>query len=448
MDNNYPLKRRINGGSTLDTAKYTNQQIGLLHKLINNTPYIYYIVDKDWRFILSEGQGLKELGFEPGQLVGVTIKDLYGDDPEIMESIESVFRGETRITHTDAAGMHFETHFIPWFDEEGEVELLTCISTNITKRVQIQNEIIELNKTLESKVEERTEALSQSNEELLALNQELQAMNEEIQAINEQLHENNNQIISMQKQLVESEKMAALGNLVAGVAHEVNTPIGVSITAATHLSDLANTILAKKEKGEDIIEDLEYLLEDLSMATNIINKNLTRAGALVQSFKQLSVDQTTEDKRDFEVGAYIDEIILSLSPSYKKSGVLLEHKYQKEVVVNGWPGALAQIITNLMFNATQHAFGNDKGKITINTHDEGDFVRISFKDNGKGIDDEMLSKIFDPFYTTRRHQGGTGLGLSVVYSLVTQRYKGTIECRSELGKGTEFTIRIPKNNEE
>jgi signal transduction histidine kinase len=273
------------------------------------------------------------------------------------------------------------------------------------------------------------------------MNQELTASNEEINAINEELLDSNEKIIEMKDYLVESEKMAALGGLVAGVAHEVNTPLGIGITASSYLSDITSELMKKVTDpsfDRDIL--LDYL-EDIKKASLIIEKNLTRAGKLTHSFKQLSVDQTSEPKRIFNVGSYLEEILISLSPSLKKTNISIETEYEEDILLNGSPGAFSQIITNLLLNALAHAYKpKEKGIIRIKIEHENKKIKVSFTDDGCGMSANTLSKIYEPFFTTRRDLGGTGLGLSVVYSIVTQQFLGTIMCSSELGVGTIFTM--------
>jgi signal transduction histidine kinase len=234
-----------------------------------------------------------------------------------------------------------------------------------------------------------------------------------------------------------------LGTLVAGVAHEVNTPIGVGVTAASHLTDIAQELLGlyrRKDLNEELVETL---LSDVEKASRIIVKNLNHAGQLIQSFKQLSADQSLEPLREFELGEYLDEILVSISPTYKKSNVSIKTHYSEKLVINGWPGAFTQIITNLVMNSMQHAFlPGETGQIDIELSSKGNGFLVVFRDNGHGMKKQVLEKIFDPFFTTKRSSGGTGLGLSIVYTIVTQRYRGSIHCESEPEKGTSFFIEL------
>lgn len=235
--------------------------------------------------------------------------------------------------------------------------------------------------------------------------------------------------------------MAALAGLVAGVAHEVNTPLGIGITAASHLSDMASELIEAVHNKTLSDSQLTEFFEDIKSGSDIILSNLSRAGKLVQSFKQLSVDQSTEPKRVFEVCSYMDEILQSVSPSIKKTRIKISVICPEAIEINGYPGAFSQIITNLIMNSSLHAFDpHAEGQITITLGLQDSLLRVVFADDGKGMPPDLLSRIFEPFYTTKRSTGGTGLGLAVVYSLVTQKLGGTIVCKSSVGNGTEFTM--------
>jgi signal transduction histidine kinase len=245
-----------------------------------------------------------------------------------------------------------------------------------------------------------------------------------------------------QKQLVESEKMAALGGLVAGVAHEINTPVGVSVTATSHLEqktkEIMNILLENRMKKSDLVSYLKMANE----STEIISKNLKRASELVKSFKLVAVDQSTAVKREFNFKDYLNEVILSLGPQLKR------HKHQiyidcpDQLVLYSDPGVFSQIFTNLIMNSITHGFEpNQKGIINIRIH-RSSVLLIEYRDNGIGMSNEIKERMFEPFFTTNRAGGGTGLGMHIVYNLVTQSLGGTIECESEPGNGTVFLITI------
>lgn len=274
-------------------------------------------------------------------------------------------------------------------------------------------------------------------------------VNASLASTNKELAQTNVLLRDTQGQLVEAEKMASLGGLVAGVAHEINTPLGVGLAAATHFQDSATGIQQAYAEGQLKKSALEEFLETSGEASAMILSNLRRAADLVKSFKQISVDQTNSERREFDLEEYLQEIILSLKPSIQQSGTTVDMHCDCEIRMNSYPGALAQVITNLVMNAVTHAFEDGKaGAINLTVGLQGQMVQIEFRDNGKGIPKQNLAKIFDPFFTTRRNSGGTGLGLSVTFNLVTQTLGGTVNVDSEEGQGTWFTMLLPPVVEE
>jgi signal transduction histidine kinase len=247
-----------------------------------------------------------------------------------------------------------------------------------------------------------------------------------------------------QAQLVQSEKLASLGGLVAGVAHEINTPIGVSVTAASTLDNRTQRMREDYAAGKLTRPELERYSEMAVEASRIILRNLQRAADLIHSFKQVAVDQSSGERRRFELRAYIDEVLLSLAPRLKKTPHRIEIDCDEKLSVDTLPGALAQILTNLVSNSLLHAFADDRaGVMRIESRIEGRDVHLRFSDDGVGIPPENLPRIFDPFFTTRRGLGGSGLGLHIVYNLVTQMLRGTIRVDSPPGAGTVFDLRFP-----
>jgi signal transduction histidine kinase len=295
-------------------------------------------------------------------------------------------------------------------------------------RKNIEDDLLLERAELEHKVEERTMDLMAMNEELTATNQEIASTLEQLQLT--------------QAELVQAEKMASLGSLVAGIAHEINTPIGVGVTLATSLSDHTRRIADLFQNSSLTRHDFQHYLDDCLEATDMIFRNLYRAAEMIRSFKQVSVDQSTEERRRFNVKEYINEILLSLHPKLKKTALQVEVECPDKLHIYSFPGAYAQIFTNLIMNSLTHAYDADSaGKIKISITGDASDLTVRYSDDGKGMPPEILERIFDPFFTTKRGQGGTGLGLHIVYNLVTLRLGGSITCDSKLGQGTNFTIK-------
>jgi signal transduction histidine kinase len=248
----------------------------------------------------------------------------------------------------------------------------------------------------------------------------------------------------MQSKLVESEKMAALGSLVAGVAHEINTPVGTSITLASTLADETKILANAIAQGQLKRSLLNNYLDTAQDCTRILLSNLHRAGDLVHSFKQVAVDQTTLERRIFQVKPYLEEVVTSLSPHFKGTPHRLTVEGDEAITIHSYPGALAQVVTNLITNALTHAYpAAIGGQMQFKIAQTETNIVIRFSDDGCGISSANISRIFEPFFTTNRSGGGTGLGLHIVYNLVTQNLQGTIHVNSIIDKGTQFIITLP-----
>ena len=246
--------------------------------------------------------------------------------------------------------------------------------------------------------------------------------------------------------LVESEKMALLGGLVAGVAHEINTPVGIAVSAASYLQDRTNVVREKLEHGTLAQADVESYLDDAARSARLLLSNANRAALLVQSFKQVAVDQTSDDRRHFDLKKYIEETLLSLQPKLAGTRVAVHVDCAPGIGMDSYPGPLAQVITNLVLNSLQHGFAaGTSGNIHITARLDGaDDVVLCHDDDGHGIPEDLRDKIFEPFFTTRRGLGGSGLGLHLVYNIVTARLGGSIEVKSRVGGGTLFVLRLPR----
>tara|TARA_R110001592_G_scaffold59660_12_gene181117 strand:+ start:1411 stop:3792 length:2382 start_codon:yes stop_codon:yes gene_type:complete len=246
-----------------------------------------------------------------------------------------------------------------------------------------------------------------------------------------------------QEHLVESEKMASLGGLVAGFAHELNTPLGIAITAESTLQrDLAK--LSAAMGGATTPRALTDMLGRMQEASRIVLANAQRAGALIMSFKQVSVDQATSETRTINLHDYLADVLLHLAPNYRRSGHQVLLDCPPDISIRTVPGGISQVVINLLANSLIHAFTSDqKGHISLSVRQSSSGVVIRFSDDGIGIPEQDQKKIFEPFYTTRRSAGGTGLGLHIVYNTIIRQLQGRISVSSQPDQGTTFEISLP-----
>jgi signal transduction histidine kinase len=275
-----------------------------------------------------------------------------------------------------------------------------------------QTELSELNRQLETRVEQRTAQLKMA-----------------------------------QSQLVESEKMAALGGLVAGVAHEVNTPLGVAVTAVSLLQESINGLQRRFDAGELDEPHFVAAISEQHRVLALMEENLRRAANLVKSFKQTAVDQTADVRQTFDLRGLVERTLDAVHPATRKVCSAIELVIPVESQLDSYPGALGQILTNLLLNAVRHAFEQfhsvNQIRIEIAMAQQPGRIRLTITDNGAGIPPENLPRIFEPFFTTQRGRGGSGLGLSICYNLATQRLGGTLKVDSTRGSETAFTLEIP-----
>ena len=316
-------------------------------------------------------------------------------------------------------------------DEHKEIDFLILNINKVLLRtenkVKKQQDIGKLaedkNKILKEQVDNRTSALKASNQELLSTL--------------EKLHQ-------FQGQLVESEKMASLGDMVAGIAHEVNTPIGLGVTASSLLADKLNEIKRSFEDKTLKSSQLKKFLAQGNENVDIIYRNLVRAADLISSFKKVAVDQSNDEIQSFNVEKLINEVILTLAPKIKDTPFTFTLKCSSELNVISKPGPINQVLINLIMNSMIHGFSHQEDcQITIDVMLLSGQLNIHYQDNGAGVDEAIKHKIFDPFTTTKRGNGGSGLGLHLVYNLITQALGGQIQVDSEIGKGVTFNITFP-----
>jgi signal transduction histidine kinase len=270
-----------------------------------------------------------------------------------------------------------------------------------------------------------------------------------LQAVAHSLATTNEHLREAQASLVQSEKMAALGALVAGVAHEINTPIGSALTAATAFGERAKSFGALAGGGSIRRTDIDRFVGAALEASDYMQANIRRASELITGFKQIAVDQTSDERRPFRLAQCLDDVMLSLNPRLRKEAVAVVLSCPPDLELDSYPGAVAQVLTNLVMNAVAHAFGPAMAddyprRVTVTVAPlAGDALELVVADNGGGVPADVQPRVFDPFFTTRRGQGGTGLGLHIVYNLLAQRLGGGIRVEDAEGGGARFVAWLP-----
>ncbi|WP_116645343.1 ATP-binding protein [Salinivibrio sp. HTSP] len=288
---------------------------------------------------------------------------------------------------------------------------------DITELKTTQLELEQLNQRLEATVDARTQDLAQSMDNLKAA----------------------------QTQLVESEKLAALGSLVAGVAHEVNTPLGIAVTANSVIKDAVSTLNSAFEQKTLTSEQYSAVMKQVTDGTNMLETNLNRAARLVRDFKQTAVDQVSESRSQFRPVQTLEALMGSLRPETKKVPVAPIIEGDPHLAMSSLPGVLTQVISNLVINSVRHAFeGIPEPDIKIHIADKGETVEIHYTDNGVGVAPELHQRIFEPFYTSSRGKGGSGLGLNLVFNLVHQKLQGKLHFDSNINQGVTVVLSLPK----
>ncbi len=376
--------------------------------------------------------GLRVNDASPNARIGEYAEYIHPDDRQVVqEAMRRVLGGESGTVDVSFRTEDRDGNWL-WMltrgraiasDAEGRAQLFVGTNQNISGLKRAEEELRRLTEELEARVERRTAALSQANAELQASLTRIQ---------------------DMQRQLVEAEKMASLGALVAGVAHEINTPIGVAVTAASFLREETRRLQRAQQDKTMSASMLEQFEAQIVQGAEMILANLERGIQIVRSFKQVAVDTASEAPREIEIGEYFDEILRALHPRLRKSAHEVEVHVPQPIRVCTHPVAIYQVVNNLVINSLVHAFdGIERGRMTLAARTDDDSVVIDYRDNGCGMRPEVRERIFEPFFTTKRGQGGSGLGMHIVFNLVTQLLRGTITCESEPGQGTHFVIRFP-----
>ncbi len=307
-----------------------------------------------------------------------------------------------------------------------QLTVINQLESEVSHRLQAEQETRLLNDELEQRVQQRTQELSQTNNELNQILTELQ---------------------QTQSQLLENEKMASLGSLVAGVAHEINTPIGIVLTSISFMKERCDDIITALTQQNLTAKQLTLFTQELEQGFDLSLNNIQRAVELIESFKLIAVDSIVDEAREINLQGYLQDILRSLQPKVKGTNLQIELNCPESIIIYSYPGAIAQITNNLVINSLLHAFEpKQTGKITISAQQQENIISLTYCDDGSTLDDETITHLFEPFYTTKRGEGGSGLGAHIVYNLVTQRLKGNIELITKQLKGKCFKITIPHDS--
>ncbi|MHC9247084.1 ATP-binding protein [Aeromonas jandaei] len=397
--------------------------------LINSANMVICCMEPDLTIASINPAAILLTGYHQQELLQHNWLDLFVSNAQRQElsnilSAEGSLADKVVIMHDQQAHeLVLQWTFVPFY-EGPNLKYQIGFGYDITQLKKVEREIIQLNEQLEGKVAERTRSLSEANTQLGKAYDDLK---------------------QAQQTLVESEKMASLGSLVAGVAHEINTPIGISVTASSYLQERVADFKSHIESKQLSRSYLNEFTVNLDESMQLLQGNLRRASELIASFKQVAVDQSSEARYNFSLADNLHQVVVSLGHKLKKAQCEVDIQCDPKLSIFSFPGSFTQIYSNLILNSINHGFDNwDKPKkITIKVEQQGEELLIDYSDNGRGIPPEILPRIFDPFVTSKRGQGGSGLGTHIIYNLVVQLLRGRIHCASEPGNGAEFHIRLP-----
>ncbi|HLX14847.1 MAG TPA: PAS domain S-box protein [Bradyrhizobium sp.] len=388
----------------------------LLQLVIDTVPAVINVKDKELRYVLMNRYMAGIFGIEPREAIGKTTSDLmsrYGaqktdeSDRRVLATGKELGFYEEEYRDSSGNLRYWLVNKLPLLDAMGDIDGIVTVGLDIGERKRGEQEMRQAKDAAETALRNLRET---------------------------------------QNSLIEAEKLAALGRLVAGVAHEVNNPVGISLTVASSLERKAASFASEVARGEVRRSSLNEFLEASRDASSQLVANLNRAAELIASFKQVAADRNYSDQRTFDLADLTEQVVMSLRPGLRKHHLTLNVDCQPSLIMNSYPGPYGQVLTNLFLNSVAHAFPDGRaGTVDIRAREAGnDHVEIIFSDDGCGMSLDVRRRAFDPFFTTRRDQGGTGLGLHIVYSIVTNRLGGRLELDSEPGRGTQIRIVLPR----
>lgn len=447
-------RQRPNGGQTLEIMGSPTPDGGMVTTYLDiterkATEHALQVERERLRNILSgTSAGGWEMNLLTGevrvderwaQIAGYTLEEMRGINmqsmleichPEDLEltrvALRAHLRGQAEYYRCEHRVLHKDGHWV-WIaahakvtarSPDGRAMWISGVHWDITERKESEQRIKELNETLEERVAQRTAQLQEAMQSL---------------------HRS-------QEALAENAAKATLSTLVASVTHELSTPMGNSLITASTCSDLSRRIRDSLENGQMRRSELVAFLQEMQEGSQLVERNLHRAVDLVRNFKQVAADQASEQRRVFDLDAVVQEVMVTLKPSLKRYPHELVVLVPEGITMDSYPGALGQVIINLINNAYLHAFeGSIVGTVEVSAQLKGGLVTLKIRDDGVGMGKEMLEKMFRPFFSTKIGRGGTGLGMSIVDNLVKKPLGGRLQVRSELGKGTEFLVELPRS---
>jgi len=399
--------------------------------LDNTLDAVFMFDPDDLQFIYVNRGSMLQLGYSRKELTHmgpVDIKPQF-DEQDFRKILAPLLSGELdsltfETIHRSKDKQDIPVEIFLQYMSDSDPGRFLAIVRDISERKRTEAELQKLNYELEQRVETRTAELANTNE---------------------QLRETLGTLQQAQVELVRSEKLASLGSLVAGVAHELNTPLGNSVTLSTSIRDWQKKFIREMDEGKLRKSSLTDFLHNSEEAVNLLIRNLMRAAELISDFKQVAVDQTSAQRREFDLLRVITEVIETLQPQFKKTRHQINVDVPEGIHMDSYPGPLGQVITNLSLNALIHGFSDsDNGLVEIKGRILPNYIiELVVSDNGSGIPEDYISKVFDPFFTTKLGKGGSGLGLHIVYTLVTRVLGGTISVDRSTSGGASLIMQLP-----
>lgn len=385
------------------------EQLSFQRALRDTMPTPFAFLDLNWQVFDANPAFYLQLGFDPAESMGPLSERFDDIDWESIRQLVpgAIYRGELLGLEVDGDDRGFQFMVSPFLDANGKQRGYVTVWQDITSRI----------------VSEHALRGAKARAEIALLD-----------------------LQRAQRSLVQSEKLASLGSLVAGIAHEINTPVGSSLTVATHMAARVEQVRGEFDAGALKKSVLAEFLASASEAFSILTRALHNAAELISKFKQVAVDQTSSQRRPFDLGLTVDEVIATLRPAMKHSPHSVRLQIPRGIVLDSYPGPLGQVVSNCFNNAMMHAFeGIAAGQVEISAEELDDQrIRLIIADNGRGIPPEHIDRVFDPFFTTRLGSGGSGLGMHLVYGIVTGLLGGSITLDSEPGRGTRVIIELPR----